>query len=399
MAADHVDLDSLAQLVPHQPLLLVPEGDAPLMRKLGFQHVIENSFWSVNTVTFSEPATASLRCSIQRHSLVPPADGAVENLSWNSMPTTFGATNHSPGSWNQVSFIAVPANHWSCRSPFDANQALFLGWVIVSHVREGAIYFAGDTAPLLDKDFADICRNQAYPPVSVCLQPGGPNHERDTMQKTHASAIDAVVSHMSLVVHSLLPPEQQQQHHPDAVDAAAASSAPSERALPGKDELWRALRNKLTLLMHHNTFELGVDRFNEAAILLESLFAALELRVATVASSSTSSTEPPSSTPTTTLVDAIVPVLDTTRVFDTRQYRALARDLPPLAGDFIQAGVRRMEHLLRPWGILDSPTDVAQLIQLTREQLLISKIGATIELSHYLPLRSDLELVTLERVD
>jgi len=42
-----------------------------------------------------------------------------------------------------VTFTATPVQHWSARTPFDANRRLWMGWAVMG--RERRLFFAGDT--------------------------------------------------------------------------------------------------------------------------------------------------------------------------------------------------------------------------------------------------------------
>ena len=46
--------------------------------------------------------------------------------------------------FNGLTFIATPVNHWSSRSLFDRNKTLWSGWMV--NWPNYSFYFAGDTA-------------------------------------------------------------------------------------------------------------------------------------------------------------------------------------------------------------------------------------------------------------
>lgn len=219
---DHVDEPSLKSFVSHQPLVLVPLGDAPLMYSLGFKNVIEHNTWQRTCIKAGCESDDSI-----------------------------------------VSFISVPANHWSCRGINDANKSLFVGWIISTSTRNGSIYFAGDTAVLSTKDNEDIFMNPNFPPVELNLVPGGPNHRRDTMENTHASAANGIYSHF---------------FH---LNLRARNSHPCIEPFTHTDDFEENIKHLLdeefstTMFMHHNTFELGIDRFNEAEYVRNELIQAL----------------------------------------------------------------------------------------------------------------------------
>src|SRR5205823_3508104 len=92
---DHCDLASLRMLRRRfDPLLVTPLGNARLARSAGFRRIEELDWWE-------------------------QAVGAP-------LPVT-----------------AVPAQHFSARTPFDRNRALWSGFVVEAEGRR--IFFAGDT--------------------------------------------------------------------------------------------------------------------------------------------------------------------------------------------------------------------------------------------------------------
>ena len=226
---DHLDEDSMKKLAPQQPLVLVPQGDGPFVRGLGFQYVQEHTTWQKSSIQWDE-----------------------NNLD------------------NQIEFISVPANHWSCRGLNDANKSLFLGWVIHSSNSEGSIYFMGDSATLAEKDFMDIYRNPFFPPIKTNLVPGGPNHKRATMENTHASACDGILSHLKNLYLTAA------TNHPFSVKDADERVYSWSDIHPSPD-CWEKLVQLSeenfcrSIFMHHNCFELGTDRFNEAIFVQSDL--------------------------------------------------------------------------------------------------------------------------------
>jgi L-ascorbate metabolism protein UlaG (beta-lactamase superfamily) len=74
----------------------------------------------------------------------------VERRWWES----FEVTTPEGAPRGTVRFTLVPQQHWSMRTPFDRDEALWGGWVI--HAPEGTAYHAGDTGYF--KHFAEIGR-------------------------------------------------------------------------------------------------------------------------------------------------------------------------------------------------------------------------------------------------
>lgn len=91
-----------------------------------------------------------------------------------------------------VSVVAVPAQHFSARTPFDRNLTLWCGFVLRTPV--GNIYFAGDSgyAPF----FADIGRHLG--PMKLSLIPIGAYQPRWFMAPMHMNPEEAVRVHLDV---------------------------------------------------------------------------------------------------------------------------------------------------------------------------------------------------------
>ncbi len=144
-----------------------------------------------------------------------PTSNVIELNWWESHALDGGA---------RVTF--VPAEHFSARGPFDRNASLWGGFVIES--RLGTVYFAGDTAA--GEHFALIRRR--FGPISVALLPIGAYEPRWFMKDVHM----------------------------DPEDAVSASTA---------------LEAKISIAIHHGTFQL-TDEAIDAAV--RGLKSALALR-------------------------------------------------------------------------------------------------------------------------
>ncbi len=184
-------MDSLKQLVPHQPILLVPKGDFNRFKDLGFTRIQEHEWWMTTTIS----------CN--------------------------GET---------VDFHSVPARHWSGTGAFDVQESLMCSWVFKREKDEGAIYFRGDTANIPTNTMKEII-DFVQAPIMANFEPGGPNHRRRWMESTHQSVLDSMISCFEVTKQ----PEQC-----------------------------------MTYLMHHNAYELGTDRFNEAIIIKNQILTFLK---------------------------------------------------------------------------------------------------------------------------
>jgi L-ascorbate metabolism protein UlaG (beta-lactamase superfamily) len=141
---DHCDLRTLRRLARRfDPMVVTPLGNSRLVRSAGVRSVTELDWW--------EEAT----------------------------------TPSGP-------IVLTPARHFSARTPFDRNRALWGGFFIPSG---GArIFFAGDTA--YANLFAEVRRRLA--PIDLALLPIGAYEPRWFMQAVHMDPAEAVRAHLDL---------------------------------------------------------------------------------------------------------------------------------------------------------------------------------------------------------
>jgi L-ascorbate metabolism protein UlaG (beta-lactamase superfamily) len=141
---DHCDLASLRTLRRRfDPLLVTPLNNARLARRAGFRRIVELDWW-------------------QRAGSAP-----------------LGVT-------------AAPAQHFSARTPFDRNRALWSGFVI--DVEGRRIFFAGDTG--YGGHFREI--RERLGPIDVALLPIGAYEPRWFMKDIHMDPWEAVQAHRDL---------------------------------------------------------------------------------------------------------------------------------------------------------------------------------------------------------
>jgi L-ascorbate metabolism protein UlaG (beta-lactamase superfamily) len=141
---DHLDSATLARIARRfDPLVLTPSGNGSLLRRAGL--------------------------------------GRVEELDWwqSSHTAPFHVT-------------VTPAQHFSARTPFDRNRALWGGFVF--EAGPARLYFAGDTGygPM----FRDIGRRLG--PIDVALLPIGAYEPRWFMGVVHMNPAEAVQAHLDL---------------------------------------------------------------------------------------------------------------------------------------------------------------------------------------------------------
>lgn len=141
---DHCDLPTLRALAQRfDPTVVTPLGNGHLVRSAGIRLVEELDWWQ------------------------QAASGAL--------PITL-----------------TPAQHFSARTPFDRNRALWGGFLLVAG--DVQIYFAGDTA--YAPFFHDIRRR--FGPVDLALLPIGAYEPRWFMRVVHMNPAEAVQAHLDL---------------------------------------------------------------------------------------------------------------------------------------------------------------------------------------------------------
>jgi L-ascorbate metabolism protein UlaG (beta-lactamase superfamily) len=141
---DHCDLQTLARLARlTDPIVVTPLGNAPLLRSAGLTSIEERDWWQEAT---SAP-----------------------------LPITL-----------------TPAHHFSARTPFDRNRALWGGFSLVAGGKR--IYFAGDTA--YAPFFPDV--RARLGPIDLALLPIGAYEPRWFMGAVHMNPAEAVQAHLDL---------------------------------------------------------------------------------------------------------------------------------------------------------------------------------------------------------
>jgi L-ascorbate metabolism protein UlaG (beta-lactamase superfamily) len=141
---DHCDLPTLRRLAKRfQPAVVTPLGNTALVRSAGIHRVEELDWWQ-------EARTSALPV------------------------------------------VLTPAYHFSARTPFDRNRALWGGFILNAGGRR--IFFAGDTA--YASFFADV--RERLGPIDLALLPIGAYEPRWFMQTIHMNPAEAVQAHLDL---------------------------------------------------------------------------------------------------------------------------------------------------------------------------------------------------------
>lgn len=166
-----------------------------------------------------------------------------------------------------INFISIPSDHRSGRYLLDHHKSLVTGWIINPEHENVIFKYSGDTRSLTDDNQQAIDsvlwnevkhkkRNENKTemdieiPDIICLEPSGPNYTRRDMNVTHQST-----SYSALLKFI------------EAKNLADFS---------GKS-IQVFLEKIKTIMMHHNKFELGPDRFNEGLFVFKKLLNYLDL--------------------------------------------------------------------------------------------------------------------------
>ncbi len=148
---DHMESASIKALARNkETCFVVPRGNIPWFTKRGISNVIEHTWWESTTI-------------------------------------------------NKLTYMFLPAVHWTQRTPFDRNRSLWGSWMI--SYQDTHIYFAGDTA--LGKHFEHIAN--LFPVIDTAILPIGPCEPRAMMCHAHMDAADAGEAFRKLNARNLVP--------------------------------------------------------------------------------------------------------------------------------------------------------------------------------------------------
>jgi L-ascorbate metabolism protein UlaG (beta-lactamase superfamily) len=140
---DHCDLPTLRKLASSDPIVVTPAGNGRLVRSAGLRRIEELDWW--------------------------------QDARTPVVPMTL-----------------TPAHHFSARTPFDRNRALWGGFLLVAGGKR--IFFAGDSA--YAPHFLEIRRRLG--PFDLALIPIGAYEPRWFMGAVHMNPAEAVQAHLDL---------------------------------------------------------------------------------------------------------------------------------------------------------------------------------------------------------
>ena len=213
---------------PGQPLAALPGVDALLVSHCHYDHMDLPTLRDVQD-RWQPPAVTGLGNA--RH-LAKAGIAAAHELDW-WQTVTVGAAR----------ITYVPAQHFSARTPFDRNRALWGGFVIEAGGH--TLFFAGDTG--YAGHFTEIARR--FPRIDVALLPIGAYEPRWFMQIHHMNPDEAVRAHRDLN-----PRLSIGMHHgtfqltDEAIDAPLAALAEARAAQDIPERRFRVLVCGETLL-------------------------------------------------------------------------------------------------------------------------------------------------------
>jgi L-ascorbate metabolism protein UlaG (beta-lactamase superfamily) len=142
---DHMDIPTLQRLEEeHRPVVYTGLGNARRLAKIGITKAVELDWWG------------------------------------------------SPPAWNGIRITAIPAQHFSGRTPFDRDSTLWCGFMVEG--RETNICFCGDTA--MGPHIRQIAAR--FPRIDASILPIGAFRPQWFMSEVHMSPEEAVKAHRIL---------------------------------------------------------------------------------------------------------------------------------------------------------------------------------------------------------
>lgn len=129
------------------------------------------------------------------HIILPLGNDVILNRAHADIKTTVTDWNDVTRINDIVSVTTLPAYHWSARTMFDRNRALWASYMITIDGGE-PIYFAGDTGYRDGQIFKDI--GKQFGPVRLAMIPIGAYEPRWFMASSHVNVDEAVQIHRDI---------------------------------------------------------------------------------------------------------------------------------------------------------------------------------------------------------
>jgi len=188
---------------PGLPLASLPPVDIVLVSHNHYDHLQHSSLRHFEpSATYVVPLGVAPYLGLRSHRLPPEGGshesrGARETSEQRSAASAFRRKVHELDWWQTVKIgnadvTAVPAQHFSARTPWDRNRTLWCGYVV--EVDGLTIYFAGDTG--YATHFAEA--GGRWPRIDLALLPIGAYEPRWFMIYAHMNPEEAVRAHLDL---------------------------------------------------------------------------------------------------------------------------------------------------------------------------------------------------------
>lgn len=146
------------------------------------------------------PALRKLHDLHSPHIITPLGNASIINKARRKFNITEGDWGDSFTLSDTLDVTLTPAMHWSKRTFFDRNMALWCAFVI--QTPSGPVYFAGDTGYGAGHHFRDVRAQFGTP--RLALLPIGAYEPRWFMKPQHMNPQEAVLAHTDLGAHHSL---------------------------------------------------------------------------------------------------------------------------------------------------------------------------------------------------
>jgi len=168
---------------PGVPIASLPPVDIVLVSHNHYDHLQHSSLRHFQRASFVAPLGVGTQLGL------PPEGGSHESRGGGKIAELDWWQSVRIG---DAQITAVPAQHFSARTPWDRNRTLWCGYVVaVDGLR---IYFAGDTGHFTH--FAEI--GSRWPRIDLALLPIGAYEPRWFMIYAHMNPEEAVRAHVDL---------------------------------------------------------------------------------------------------------------------------------------------------------------------------------------------------------